>query len=107
MQTVANHEASRFLRQERRHVSLDDASSEMFIQPPMQEVLLLDKEQRHLLAKVLPKLTPRQRKVFEDLRQGKAAKKTAQEMGINVAAVYRQRDVVKKKIQKLLEEKKK
>ncbi len=102
LQTVVNHEVSHFLKQESRQISFDDAPAEIFTKSAMQEVLLLEKEQRHLLKKVLPKLTPHQRKIFEDWRQGEAAEKTAQEMGIKVASAHRQRHVVSKKIQKLI-----
>ncbi|MCY7391065.1 MAG: hypothetical protein LH647_06040, partial [Leptolyngbyaceae cyanobacterium CAN_BIN12] len=107
LQKVVNHEVSLFLRQESRQVSLDDAPAEIFTQPPMQEVLLLEKEQRHLLEKVLSKLTLRQRKIFEAQWQGEAAEKTAQEMRIRVATVYRKRYAVLEKILKLIEKEQK
>lgn len=107
LQAVANREASRFLRQENRHFSLDDAPPGIFLQPPTQEVLLLNKEQRRLLEKVLPKLAPRQRQIFDDWQQGVAAEKTAQGMNTKVATVHRQRQRVLQKIRELIQKEQK
>lgn len=63
LQQVANHEVIRVLKEEGRKVSFDDAPPEVFIQPPTQEKLLLQKERSQLLEEALPKLTPRERKL--------------------------------------------
>lgn len=104
LQRVVNREVSRYLKQESRKAPLDDAPTEVFTQPPTQETLLLEKEQWHLIEKVLPKLTLRQRKIFDDWLQEVPAEKTAEDLRIKTPTVHRQRQRVLKKICDLIQQ---
>lgn len=104
LQQVVNREVGRHLKQESRKAPLDDAPAELFTQPPTQETLLLEKEQWHLIEKALPNLTARQRKIFDDWRQGVPAEQTARAMEVKVGTVHRQRQYVLEKIRKLIQE---
>lgn len=87
LQTMANRCVSQFLRQEGRYTSLEDAQIEGSTQLPTQEELLLEKERAELLEKVLGKLTPHERKLFELLRQGQKPKEIARELRIKVESL--------------------
>lgn len=104
LQKVANNYVSRFLQEERRYENLEAAPQSLFTLMPAQEDQVLQNEQRTLLAKALKKLTQREQKLIELVRQGLSAKVIARRMEMGEASVYPRRCVVIDKLRALMGE---
>jgi RNA polymerase sigma factor (sigma-70 family) len=102
LQKIANREVSRVLQREGQSVRFEDAPSEILEQPPVQEELLLLKEQTQLLTEAIAKLMRRERKLVELIQQDLNAEKMAKELGIKVKSVHRMKNAVVKKLEKLI-----
>lgn len=107
LQAVANRYVSRFLRDLARSKNLEDAPQELFTQRSTQEESLLTNEREKLLKEALCQLTPRERKLFESLRNGDNPEQVARELKIKVSSVYRRKHALIKKLHRLAEAKKK
>ena len=102
LQKITRREVNRVLQRESRSVHLDDAPPEVFSQSPVQEEFLLQKERAQLLAEGLPKLPPRKRELAELALQGFSDEEIARKMRLKVDSVYRMKNVVVKKLRKLI-----
>jgi len=109
LQKVVNNRVSRYVQQQRRKLSLGRFSPDAFFSKATPEDRIISKEQKRMQKKklkaVLPKLTPRQRKLYDlscqdDLDDEEIAKR----MGIKPGSVSSLRRKLIEKLQKLFEE---
>lgn len=101
---IARRNILHWLKEEKRKVSFEDAPPDSFVSPPDQEQALLRKENAARLQAALARLTKRQRLLFRLICQGLSAEKIAKKTGIKKESVGPMRDVLIKRLQKLLEE---
>ncbi len=109
LQKVAHNLVSQYVQQQRRKVSLERFSPDAFFSKATPEARIISKEQKEMLEKrlkaVLPKLTPRQRELYElSCQDDLDDKEIAKRMGIKLGSVSSLRRKLIEKLQGLLEE---
>ncbi|GEM_PF-956746 len=109
LQKVVNNLVSQYVRQQRRKVSLERFSPDAFFSKATPEDRIISKEQKQRqeerLKAVLPKLTPRQRELYDlSCRDDLDDKEIAKRMGIKPNSVSSLRRKIIAKLRKLLEE---
>lgn len=103
LQTLANHYVSRYLRRERRQISLAELPADFFTHDPLQDDETWEAEKMKLLNKAIKRLTKRERELLALLRQdGLTSADIAQKMGIQTESVYRAKNELINKLQRLL-----
>lgn len=103
LQTLANHYVSRFLRRERRQMALDELPADFSFQAPTQDDEIWEMEKMKLLDKATKRLTKRERQLLALLRQDEVSSADiAQKMGIKTESVYRAKNELITKLQRLL-----
>ncbi len=103
LQTLANHYVSRFLRHERRLMALDELPADFSHQAPTQDDEIWEMEKMKLLDKATKRLTKRERQLLALLRQdGLTSADIAQKMRIKTESVYRAKNELITKLQRLL-----
>ncbi len=102
--TIARRYILRRLREQGRIVSLDDMPPDSFTFQPDQEEWLLAKEREELLQAAYNKLSKREQKLYRLLSQPSlTAAEIARTMGIKRESVYKEKQRLIKKIQKIIE----
>lgn len=103
LQTLATHYVSRFLQRERRQISLSELPTDSSPHDPIQDEEIWEMEKVKLLDKVTKRLTKRERQLLALLRQdGLTSAEIAQKMGIKTESVYRAKNELITKLQRLL-----
>lgn len=105
---IARRRIRRWLRERDRMEGLDDIPRGSFIVQPDQEKWLLAKERDGILQEAKSKLTEHERKLFRLLFQEElTTAETAEILGIRQESVYKEKQRLIKKIQKIIEGKQK
>jgi len=109
LQKVVNNLVSRYAQQQRRNVSLGRFSPDAFFSKATPEDRIISKEQKQRqeerLKAVLPKLTPRQRELYDlSCQDDLDDKEIAKRMGISPNSVSSLRRKLIEKLQRLLEQ---
>jgi RNA polymerase sigma factor (sigma-70 family) len=109
LQKIADNLVNRYVQQQRRNLSLEEFSTEVFASKATQEEQVISEEQKEMQEKrlkaALPKLTPRQRMLFDLLcRDDLDDQGIAKLMGVKLKSIYELRSKLIRKLQRLLEE---
>lgn len=102
---IARHYVSRRISQEKKAMSLDEASADCIACNPIQERELISKEREGNAREAISRLTAREQQLFallcrDDLTSDEIAKK----MGIKLDSLYRRKHSLVKKLRKALKE---
>lgn len=98
------HCVSNYVRSKKRAISLDEIPSGSIVCEPTQVDRLIALKRRGSLGCAVPKLTARERQLFQLLcRDEVTAAEVAKEMGIKVESVHRRKHALIKKLQEIID----